>query len=150
MVSPVHDAALVVPFVLAAEFDEVPFPQRLDARGKVDIVRDQQRLPGVELEDEALVAVTEAVVAENAGHAAAAADGDAARAARVRLGNRIVARGRAFGCRRGRHPVGRWIACIGPLAVEIEEDCEDGGDEEDLLHAGPPGFAAARRGIGCQ
>src|SRR5688572_14051477 len=89
---PVHDAALVVPFVLAAELDEISFAQRLDARREVDIVRDQDSLAGIELEDEALMAVAEAVVAEDAGDTPAAAHRGGARAALVGRGDRVVSR----------------------------------------------------------
>src|SRR6185503_3113279 len=62
---PVHDAAPVIPLVHAVERDLVADGQRVDARCHVDIVRDQERMPGVEREDESLMAVALDVVAKD-------------------------------------------------------------------------------------
>src|SRR5262245_50382238 len=54
---PVHDAPLVVPFVDPVERDGVTDCETLDARRHIDVVRDEERLPGAERQDEALVTV---------------------------------------------------------------------------------------------
>src|SRR3546814_18885465 len=59
---PVHDAAILVPRVFAAEGDEIAFVQTLDARRQIDVVRNQHGLAGIELEDEALLLAAVAII----------------------------------------------------------------------------------------
>src|SRR5690606_17647935 len=68
VVSPVNDTTLLVPFVLAVELHSIPFPQRIDSRREIDVVRDQKRVPRRQLEDEALVAAAFIVVAQRCRH----------------------------------------------------------------------------------
>src|SRR5262245_6530696 len=75
---PVDDAALVVPFVLAPEDDGVAYGQRFNARGDIDVVCDEEGLPGFERHDESLVPVALAVVAEDPGDSSRAGDLDSA------------------------------------------------------------------------
>ena len=65
---PVYDAALSVPDVLALERDRGTGPQTFDARGDVDVVRDEHRTTGREANDETLVPLAFAVVGEHARH----------------------------------------------------------------------------------
>src|SRR5688572_6445598 len=64
VVRPVHDAALVVPLIDAMEFDRIADGEALDARREVDVVRDQHGVSRGQFQDETLVPVAEAVVAE--------------------------------------------------------------------------------------
>ena len=60
---PVEDAALRIPDVLAAELDRVALPQRLDAPGEINVVRDENR-EAVNVQKETLMARSLGVVAE--------------------------------------------------------------------------------------
>ena len=91
---PVHDAALVVPFVLAIERNDIAFLQRVDARRDVDVVGNQERPTGIQLEHESLVTIAHAVVAENANDPAFAGNLDTASALGIGVRERIVACGR--------------------------------------------------------
>src|SRR3546814_12228054 len=62
---PVHDAAILVPRVFAAEGDEIAFVQTLDARRQIDVVRNQHGLAGIELEDEALMLAAVAIIRQH-------------------------------------------------------------------------------------
>src|SRR3546814_12267214 len=66
---PVHDAAILVPRVFAAEGDEIAFVQTLDARRQIDVVRNQHGLAGIELEDEALMLAAVAIIRQQIGRA---------------------------------------------------------------------------------
>lgn len=72
VVGPVEDAAAVVVLELAPDEDPVADGQRVDARGEVDVVRDEQGVAVGQLHDEALVAAAAAVVGQQADHGAAA------------------------------------------------------------------------------
>jgi hypothetical protein len=103
VMGPVDHAAAVVPLVFAVERHLVADTQRVDARRQVDVVRDQHRLAGCELHDEALVAAAVVVVVEQPRHRALAAYLHVAALAGIGLGKRIgsgVARiGRGRRCR---------------------------------------------------
>ena len=55
MVRPVHQATKIVPFIHAAKLDAIPHAQR-HTLCKINIVRNQQRVPVGELYDKALMA----------------------------------------------------------------------------------------------
>ena len=55
VMGPVNDPALVVPFVLTHEFDEIARSQIGDAGSKVYIVLDQHGLPRCEANNQALM-----------------------------------------------------------------------------------------------
>ena len=61
-VGPVHHTTLVVPFVFTIEPNVVSFSQRVDPRREIDIVRDQDHIPAVDFDQEALVPATFVVV----------------------------------------------------------------------------------------
>lgn len=65
MVSPVDDAAFLVPLVLAEELHSVAFLQATDALGQVDVVGDQDGLAGREPEQELLVAAAFVVIGQD-------------------------------------------------------------------------------------
>jgi len=69
---PVHNAALIVPLVLALEAHGISDGQGLDTWREVDVVGDQQGLSGVEFNDEALVPAAVVVVGEDPGDGATA------------------------------------------------------------------------------
>src|SRR5690606_540563 len=64
------DAAFLVPFVFAVELHPIPFLQRIDSWREIDIVRDQERMPRGQLEDEALVTAILVVIAQRSQHRA--------------------------------------------------------------------------------
>ena len=72
MVSPVDDAALGIGFVDALKRDGVALANGLNSWRQVDVVGNQQSLPGTELENKALVAIAVAVVRKDTDHFAAA------------------------------------------------------------------------------
>ena len=152
VVGPVHDAALVVPFVDAVELDRIADRQRVDARREVDVVRDQDRLPRTRSQDEALVAAAEAVVAEDARNAPAPATWTSLAPFCVRLGDRVVDR------RRGAGSVAAAGGACRPAsgdrrrgtAVEVVEDRGNGREQQQFLHGFGPAHVARRRGSGCQ
>ena len=51
VVSPMHDATFVVPFVDPVKFDGIADCQRLDARREVDVVRDEDGVSRGQLQD---------------------------------------------------------------------------------------------------
>ena len=62
---PVDDAALVVPFVLAAELHGVAHCQTADPRSDVDVVSHQERLTGRKTQDETLVTPAVCVIRQD-------------------------------------------------------------------------------------
>jgi hypothetical protein len=64
MVGPVNDATLLIIFIYAEKFDQVANTQRIDPRRQIDIVADEQRLPGRQLEDKPLMPTPLAIVFE--------------------------------------------------------------------------------------
>ncbi len=67
---PVHHASLRVPLVLAIEVDSVVHSDAIDSRSEVDIMGDQQRLPGGQAQNKSLVSRTVVVVGQNPNHGA--------------------------------------------------------------------------------
>jgi hypothetical protein len=65
MVRPVDRATLGIPLVDAAERHDIAYGETSDARGDVDVVRDEERLAGVQTQDEALVPGALVVVRED-------------------------------------------------------------------------------------
>ena len=65
MVRPVHEPPEVVPFVHAAHGDAIPETDG-DAPGEIEVVRDQQRLPLADVDDESLVTRAVVVVMQKA------------------------------------------------------------------------------------
>src|SRR3954453_19266125 len=63
-----HDSALGVPSVLSAVLHSVSLLQIIDARRQIDVVGNQERLPGLQAKNEALMATAIVVVGENAGN----------------------------------------------------------------------------------
>lgn len=57
VMGPVYYAAALVPLVLAVERHDVAARETVDARRKIDIVRDEQRVAGIEGQDKTLMAV---------------------------------------------------------------------------------------------
>lgn len=55
MMSPVDDAALGVPFVLAPKGHKISPLQVIEASRKINVVADEQRVPGLEAQDKSLV-----------------------------------------------------------------------------------------------
>src|SRR5512139_9856 len=68
VVRPVDHAAFRVPFVLAIEGDRVACAQRFDALREIDVVGDQQRPPGIQPDDEALMPAAIGVVRQHLNH----------------------------------------------------------------------------------
>lgn len=92
VMGPVDGAAILVPFVLAAELDHITDLERRNARCDVDVVRDEQRLAGVQAQDEALVPIAVVVVRERSIDFARADNSDAALMRRERIGYDPIAR----------------------------------------------------------
>ena len=65
MVRPVHEPPEVVPLVYAAHDDAIPETDG-DAPGKIEVVRDQQRVPFTDVDDESLVTRAVVVVMQKA------------------------------------------------------------------------------------
>ena len=59
---PVNNTALFVPFVFTVKADPIAGAQSVDARCKIDIVRNQDGLSGLKFKHETLVAVALIVV----------------------------------------------------------------------------------------
>jgi len=64
MVRPVHHTAFRVPFKFAIKADRITRSQRIDARRQVDVVCDEQRLSGIQPNNEALMAAAIVVVGQ--------------------------------------------------------------------------------------
>jgi hypothetical protein len=67
-VSPMHDSAFGVPLVLSAVLNNVALFQIIDARREIDVVRDEQRLPRLQTNNEALMATAVGVIGKNPGN----------------------------------------------------------------------------------
>lgn len=72
VVRPVHHAAFRVPFVFAVKGDRIAGAQRIDAPRQIDVVGHQQRLSGIQLDDEALMTAAIVVVGQKLHHHALA------------------------------------------------------------------------------
>ena len=71
---PMDDAAPLIPLILAVELDGIARLERADAAREIDVVRDQHRLSGRQLHDEALMPAAVVVVRKDLGDAATALD----------------------------------------------------------------------------
>ena len=91
VVRPVDHATPWVPLVVAGELDPVSTADARDTRRDVDVVRDQQRLARVELDDEALMPRALDVVRKNADDGGGAGDMKAALPLAVRGREDLVA-----------------------------------------------------------
>ena len=71
-VRPMDDAAFIVPFVFPVKIDAVSRFEIGNARRQIDVVRNQQRLPRGQLDNEALVTGATGVVDQNFDYGSAA------------------------------------------------------------------------------
>jgi hypothetical protein len=65
--SPMYDASLGIPFVHPIECDCVALSQILHSRRNVNIVRNQQRLPGRQRDDETLMPTAIVIIGKQPG-----------------------------------------------------------------------------------
>ena len=65
VMGPVEHSAFGVPNVLSLEGDGIPDPQGTDPRSYVDVVCDQQRLPGSQFDNEPLMPAALVVVGQD-------------------------------------------------------------------------------------
>ena len=124
---PVHHAALVVPGELALVLDRVPHAQRRNPWSNINVVRDQEGLPGGPAQYETLVAIAIGIVRKNPDDCPDARDLARLRLSDRRLDNRVVD-ARACGC--GRVMV---ISHIG----EGDHGCDGGEFFQFLPHPTP-------------
>lgn len=90
VVGPVDDAAFLVPNIFAVETDAVADFEPVDPRGKVDVVRHQQRLSGCELKNESLMSRSVDVIRQNANDRSFTFDLYVACAIRKRASDRVL------------------------------------------------------------
>jgi len=121
---PVNDAAFRVPLVLSEKLDRVAHPQGGNRRRKVDVVRNQQRLPGRKPQYEALVPAAFIVIGEELDDLALAPDLKVAlfvleclRQRRVRAGSGVL----------------QAIAQPQVIPCVLGEECNN-DDRDELLH----------------
>src|SRR3954469_3903481 len=62
---PVDDASLRIPFVLTIEDDGIALSQGTDSRSKIDVMRHQQGLPGIQSNNEPLMPAAVGVVRQH-------------------------------------------------------------------------------------
>src|SRR5882757_899712 len=77
-VGPVHHATLRVPLVFTGKLDWRAGPQTFDPRRKVEVIRDEHRLPGWQADDEPLMPGALRIVFQHLGNDPVTADFDMA------------------------------------------------------------------------
>lgn len=66
VVSPMHEAAFGIPLIFSVIFHDIALFQIIYARREINVVRDQNRLAGLQAQNEALMTAAVVVVRENA------------------------------------------------------------------------------------
>ena len=122
---PVDDSPFRVPFVLAFEGDGIAGAQVLDARGDVNVVRDQHRLSRRKAHEEALMAASLVIVGKECGDPTFTFDIGIAATVRERPGEGIRGRGSAYLRSARLRAIGR--DCGGSWSLKVADDGR--GDE---------------------
>jgi hypothetical protein len=130
MMRPVNDPTLVIPYVLAIEVHQIAFRETGNARGNVDIVGYEQRLPRCEPENETLMARLLQVIIENPDYRPFSLDLNVARVISERRSDAVLAAAR-------RSPTldRPDTALPGSYAADYDRKCTD---KKSLPHAVPP------------
>ena len=92
MMRPVNNPSLIIPFIFTIKLHEVAVLQGFDPWRQIDIVRDQHGLAGVELQNEALMAIAVAIISQCSENRSLAADLNIAPLVAVRIGDGIDSR----------------------------------------------------------
>lgn len=121
VVGPMDDAATIIPFVFALERDVVADGQAIHSGRKIDVVGNQQCLPGDQCHDESLMAAAVVVVREYP------RDGSAP------LSDKVSA---TVGKRRRKNIVSRAVFPNGPEVRKANEsgDRQASNKNEDFFH----------------
>lgn len=127
---PVDDTALGAPLILAFEGDRVTNLQGFDFRGDVDIVSDQQGLPGLQFDDKPLMSASLSVVTQHLGHGALTLERSASRLGFQGLGKLGVGVSSDFD--RGSRVWCQW--CAAALHQSEDAKCDNGDNRQEFLH----------------
>lgn len=90
MMGPMQHAPLGAPFIFTREIDLIADTQRFDTRCQVNVVRNQQRVSGFQLDDEFLMAAALRVIRQDLDDLAGTIDLKVALLSIERLGDRVV------------------------------------------------------------